>query len=111
MQTGHRALSLLELIDVSISELTSILETARAPKEELDAADKVAWALRHARKELETDLLRANYVAIEVKNGTESIGLGRLERWQETGFCPTLLTLYGLCLVFEERSTSREVSM
>lgn len=111
MQTGRRALSLLGLIDGSIEELRSILEDGKAQKEELDAADRVAWTLRHVRKELEADLLRANYVAIEVINGTESIGLGRLERWQETGFCPKLLALYGFCLGFEERSTSREASM
>lgn len=110
MQTGHRALTLLELIDDSISELRSITGDVKVPKGELDAADKVAWVLRHARKKLETDLLRANYVAIEVINGTESIGLGRLERWQETGFCPKLLALYGFCLGFEERSTSRKAS-
>ena len=110
MQTGHRALSLLESIDGSVNELRAIIEDGTAPKEELDAADKVAWTLRHARKELETDLLRANYVAIAVVNGTESIGLGRLERWQETGFCPKLLALYGFCLGFGERSTSQKGS-
>ena len=110
MKTGHRSRTLLLMIGETIDELAAILRDGNAPRQELDAADKVAWMLRHLKKELEQDLLRANYVAIEVVNGTESIGLGRLERWQETGFCPKLSTLYGFCLGFEERSGSRKGS-
>lgn len=110
MKTGHRARSLLDMISEAVDELATVLRDGKAERQELDAADKLAWRLRHLQKELEQDLLRAHYVAIEVINGAESIGLGRLERWQETGFCPKLSALYGFSLGFRERSGSREGS-
>lgn len=109
--TAHNGKTLVGLLDAAIPALGAIVRAGKAPRHELDAADRVYWVLRRARDELGADLLRAGYVAWEVVNGTESIGLGRLERWQEEKFCPELSELYGFCSVFRERSTSHGASM
>lgn len=108
--TTHNGLALVGLLDDAIAALGGVLAAADAPRHELDAADRVYWALRRARDELDGDLLRAGFIAREVVHGTETIGLGRLERWQEEKFCPALSELYGFCSVFGNRSMSQEAS-
>lgn len=104
--TTHSGLALRDLLDEATRALRQIIVAAEAPRHELDAADRVYWALRRARDDLDGDLLRAGFVARAVVNETETIGLGRLERWQEENFCPALSELYGFCSVYRDRSTS-----
>lgn len=110
METGDNARTLLAMLDSAIEEIGEVLLERQAPRHELDAADRVAWMLRHLKEDLDEDLLRSSYVASELVNGVESIGLGRLRRWQETAFLPRLLSLYGFCSVWRERSASRKGS-